>query len=49
LKPDPGRAQHLFSKVDLGPKAKFTEWVKICATPGYWWRSKSKYDYIIYN
>jgi len=26
--------QHLFLKPDLGPKAKCTQWVKICATAG---------------
>jgi len=28
-------------KPDLGPKAFFTEWLKIRATAGYWWRSKA--------
>jgi len=37
--PNPG--WHLFLKPDLGPNAKFTEWVKICATAGHWWRSKN--------
>jgi len=32
-------ARHLGSKPDLGPKAKFTEWIKIRATVGYWWCS----------
>ena len=31
-RPNPARARHLFLKPDLGPKAKFTEGVKICAT-----------------
>jgi len=39
-KPNPARAQHLVLKPNLGPKAKFTEWVKICATARCWWRSK---------
>jgi len=34
-RPEPGI--HFF-KPDLDPQAKFTEWVKICATAGYWWR-----------
>jgi len=29
-------------KFDFGPNDKFTERVKICATEGYWWRSKVK-------
>jgi len=33
--PNPVRARHLFLKPDLGPKAKHTERVKICATVGY--------------
>jgi len=28
------RARLLFLKPDLAPKAKFTEWVKVCATAG---------------
>jgi len=43
LKPEPGlspksqdrtrlEARHLFLKAELGPKAKFTKGVKICAT-----------------
>jgi len=31
-KPNLGQSRHLFLKLDLGPKAKFTDWVKICAT-----------------
>jgi len=31
----PNPARYLFWKPDLSPKAKFTEWVKICATPGH--------------
>jgi len=30
--PNPARAQHLFLKPDLGPKAKFTDGVDVCAT-----------------
>jgi len=48
LKPEPGpspksqaQTQHLFLKPDLGPKAKFTECVKICANARY---RQSKYD-----
>ena len=32
--PFPGRHRHLIFKPDLGPKAKFTKWVEICATTG---------------
>jgi len=38
--PNPARARQLFLKPDLDPKDKLTEWVKICATAGYWWRSQ---------
>jgi len=33
--PNPAQARHLFFKPDLGPKAKFTQLVKMCATAGY--------------
>ena len=35
LKPEPGPSPTFILKPDLGPKAKFTEWVKICAIVGY--------------
>jgi len=38
--PDLTLARQLFSEPGLGPKAKFTEWVKRGATAGYWWCSK---------
>jgi len=34
LSPNPTRARPLFLKRDLRSKAKFTEWVVICATAG---------------
>jgi len=30
----------IFWKPDLGPKVKFTEWVKTCSIAGFWWRRK---------
>jgi len=33
--PNPTRALHIHFKPDLGPTAKFAEWVKICATTPY--------------
>jgi len=38
----PNPARHLFLQSSVGLKTKFTEWSKICATAGYWWRSKVK-------
>ena len=38
--PNPALARHIFLRPRLGSKTKFAEWVKICATVGYWWRSK---------
>jgi len=35
LKLEPALARHSFLKHNLGPKAKFNEWAKICATAGY--------------
>jgi len=32
----PNPARHLFLKPDLGPKAKFTEWVNICTNAVHW-------------
>jgi len=32
--PNPAQARHIILKPDLSPKAKFTEWVMICATAG---------------
>jgi len=40
LSPSTARARHFFLNLELGPKAKFPEWVKICTTAGLWWRSK---------
>jgi len=37
---NPARTRHLFLKSDLGPKAKFAEWIKICAIARYWCRSE---------
>ena len=32
---NPTQVWHLFVKLDLGPKAKFIEWDKICVGAGY--------------
>jgi len=42
-RPNPVRARQMFLKPDLGPKAGFTEWVKISPTCGgnYLWINNS--------
>jgi len=41
------KAQNLFLNPDFGPKAKSTDWVRICATAGFQKRSVHRCRYTV--